>query len=242
MNNHNFHKYYINILELFFILILFSNNTVLGQEGKDKRIISKQYYEFDSIKVIEDSTSFEGYLVFKIHKRPDSLIYKIDNKVYSCDVFWLSNLNYIEQDTSYYFYNFYTLLYNQYVLKNDYENDISFDYLKFKYLFEKYFQSYSDAAYFMIQALTTNIFKKVKFWTYGSNHKVGYFVYKISLNGTLISALISIYGSDAEDKLIIKKFLIPLSNFYIFRETSSFELLEIGFKESKWYPRNLFRY
>ncbi len=230
-----------HLLKLFILIVFFSYNLVFGQVGKEKKIISKEFSNFDSIKVIEDSTFFEGYLVFKIHKKPDTLNYKTDNEFYVCDIFWLKNLSFINQDTSYFYYNFYTLMYNQFIINNDYRKNNSNNYLEFKYLFEKYFQTHSDAAYYMIQFLNTNIFKNVKFWNYGSKKKVGYFIYKISLTGSIISVSFSMYSKNNDKEPFIKKILIPLSKFYIFTEVTEFELLNLGFKESKWYPKNLFR-
>lgn len=233
-------KCYTYLLKIFILVVFFSYNLILGQEGKEKKIISKEYSNFDSIKVLEDSTYFDGYLIFKIDKNPDTLIYKTDNEFYSCDIFWLKYLNYINIDTSFYYYNFYTLLYYQYIVNNDYLKNNSLEYLRFKNYFEKYSPTLNDAAYYLKHFFKTNIFNNVKLWNYGSKKNVGYFIYKISLYGSILSASFSIYSKKNDEEPNIEKFLVPLSNFYVFKEVTDIELQNLGFKKSKWYPKNLF--
>jgi len=240
MNNCKILKYCEHLSKLFLLIVFFTYSLVLGQDIKEKKIISKEYGIFDSIKVIEDSTFFEGYLIFKIDKNPDTLIYKADNEFYICDIFWIKNLKNINQDTSFYYYNFYTLLYYQYVVNNDYLQNNSIEYIRFKNYFNKYSPTFNYAASHIMQILNTFIFKTVVFWNYGPEKKVGYYIYNVSLYGSVISASVSTYSKNNDNETIIQKFFIPLSKFSIFSQTSSLELLKLGFKKSKWHPKNLY--
>lgn len=255
---------------LIFICTISSNFAIsmIIDSSKYKKIESI-YYDLDSniILIDNDSTVFEGYLIYKFNRFKQNLREpKYSSEFLMVESYWLNNLcNFNPDKKDYYYMSNYFFYYmyatqdigeaildtNEYTLKyinlwnsNEFKN--------FKKLFFKY-ENYDSTGKFYynisLQNKHTNIFddSSVVFLINNDIDSIGYFIFKCSFS-TAVLRYKSFYhkgedenGNNIYEHLGFIKVLFPISEKYYFIPIDDIEFSKYSFKKAKWNPCVLYK-
>ncbi len=219
-----------------------------------KLILPLSYVEYDSttISIINELLFFDGYMIFRMINSHS--IEETNEEYFKCNVFWVDSLKDIENDSRRYYLNWPNLTYVRYIINkiNYYDStglnsvEDSMKFLNFE-KFRKFYDSYHNLSLFEAENLpftrlpiNTSIFvNRDNFFSDSNNDSVGYFIFRNSFYGLLISANLQLRLDNglAENKNL--NILVPVSKSFILRPLVNSELLP-NLKQSIWYPRNLF--
>ena len=231
-----------SILILFLLIIQVQFCFSKGIDSSFYKNISSIYYSYlPDLNLVNDSLYFNGYLIFKISKKPDEGIYKTTNKTFMCEIYWVNNIEKFEQKSEQYIYvsTIQSLMAGKMAYLSEegrYEKTSSAK--KFKDFYYQFDNSKISAFFFFF--LRTNIFADTTFfWNYQNNDSVGYFIFKNSFDAALLKTTLTYINEDTKKKGKIKnaKILIPISEAYTFKPVSNKFLIKNGFRKSKWYPQ-----
>jgi hypothetical protein len=197
----------------------------------------------NEIYSLQDSLFIDGYLVFQISTSIDEKLNE-GNSSYVCNIFWLSNLNQIE-DKRYWIYCLPgDLGISEFVFQINSTNDTSLNSKVFNEFYQRYQHFYnlnSTNFPFLLKFLTTEIFQKsITFCNFKNSDTIGYYIFDNSFIGFLIdeNVLMNQYKVTKSTKEDIKV-MIPISKSCKFEPTKIDELISVGFQKSNWVPKNL---
>ena len=254
-----------------YVLVILVFQISVSAQGKYKKIVSRYYEPFsDMIDLESDSVYFSDYMVFKIFKIPNRQIFESDNVNYICDIFWIKNLNDINNTSKKYLFNSWTINYSKYVFPF-HENEISdssisdslFNILKEDTItFEKFrrfanfYRNYqkkvllsNDKIPFTLKDFTTKIFDSdsVLFWSYDDIDSIGFFVFKNTFYTAILKYDCWHYAETPGDNdNIIKayeygmKVFLPVSKAFVFKPLEVETARQNHFTKSEWYPDDMF--
>lgn len=236
----------IKVFFIFLFSLVFVTNLMSSDSTKYKTIVANNFGIYDfTLKIINESKLFEGYLVFQINKTNDSsqsnsLEYRASkfyfvNKlsdIYIDSLKYLFNNSfnysiYIESDTTYLCQN-----------AEDYYNFISF---------KKFFNNYEIFARnveimhkpFLWYSLNTSIFDNEDLiFTAGDSDSIGYFIFECLFKTAILKYdYFEIYYHDKSNEHI---YFLPTTKVYKLLPVSISNLNKYGFKKSSWFPKELF--
>jgi len=236
------------------LIILFNQINIKSQSLNFKTILNPIEPLFSDIQVVNENFNFSGYMVFKIFRNPNTMVYDTSDEYYTCDIFWIENISDIIHDDKIYSYKFVTLGYYIYVLHEKDKDTIGINNIKFRDVYYKYISVYQyneTEKPFLSHALKTDLFyQDIKFWNYKDCDTIGYFIFSNSFPAVILKAdynyldksqriaegpngFKSIYVYDS-------RILIPTKKTCDFQPEKNTFLELNGFVESKWAPKNLY--
>jgi hypothetical protein len=241
---------------ILFIFLLIGMS-ISQEDSTYKTIIDKHYYNKSSIIVLDHNHMFNGYMVFKIYKNPDIGIYNTNSKYYVCDIFWVEQINHIDDVNKHYQYVWSSAMYEVYYGENlNLNNTDSMDaeFLSFKKFNDRFwdFQKLNCTEYpFLYEPLITEIFKNnIIFWQYKEIDSVGYYIFSNSFSGTLLQTNLAFRdysnplnrSNDDYREVVISngKIIVPMTKTCDFQPAGSDVLSNYNFVVSKWLPQDLY--
>jgi len=200
----------------------------------------------NTLRVIADSTTFNGYLIFEINKSGDRLSSFHENYDIT-RLFAIRNLEDFGKDSSYLLFNvpFVYFIYTTNDTTFMYQNgEAKHNFVIFKQLFENYENfartSKKKNVPFLWHSMTTKLFdnNRLSFMTDNKTDSLGYFIFKCSFETILLSY--TYYKKSYYEKNNVGNFLLPISKLKLMDPMSTNKLEKYGFKTNQWSPKNMF--
>ncbi|MBX7046529.1 MAG: hypothetical protein K1X86_11910 [Ignavibacteria bacterium] len=257
-------------MKIFYILLIvllsISSQSVFGQCDSNihqyKPIGGVSYEPSGKIILESDSTKFDGYLFFELHKKSDKNFYIGDHTLSITEIFFVKKLDDFRSKKERFYYNEVYLKYpfadvNPFdtgysnnrgevkVLNSEDENfkELKSFYTKFIDIRDNY-----PYEYFLLGKMTSILIdtSHVKLMK-STASDIAYFIFRVKFYAGVLKYKSEVYKpyqkTRAESYMYFNEqnFFLPISKAYIFKPVDENILLENGFVKSDWFPDYLYR-